>query len=152
MRKLARAIVLSNHGNAGVEFALIAPLLILLLGGVVDFALAFWTRGLLSGSVAQGIEYAFVAGPGVSQSSIKNIVGQNLSLPNSAITVTGPGCLCVSGTPATSTNQTCGNPCADGSTPGVYVTITANYNYPSIFAYGQLANAALIETTTARIK
>jgi len=152
MKHAFRKPIWTSRGVAAVEFALIAPLFVLMITGVVDFALAFWTKGLLASSVAEGAAYAFVVGPGVSTSNIKNVVARKLSLPMSAINVTGLGCYCLSGTPATAASQTCGNPCPDGSTPGTFVTITAQYTYQSLFVYSQLNSPMLTETTVARIK
>jgi Flp pilus assembly protein TadG len=151
-RCLARAMR-DQRGLAGVEFAMLAPVLLLLLGCLSDFALAFWSKGVLASSVAEGAAYAFVAGPSVSASAIQSVVGQKLSLPAAAVTVTGPSCYCVSGTPATSASQACGNPCPNGSTPGTYVTISAQYTYTSLLPlYSHLASPVLVETTTARLK
>jgi Flp pilus assembly protein TadG len=153
MRNLLARAVRDEHGLAGIEFAIIAPVLLLMLGGVADFALAFWTKGVLASSVAQGAEYAFVAGPSVSTASIQSVVGQKLSLPAAAITVTGPICYCVSGTPATAAVQTCTVPCPNQSLPGTYVTISAQYTYtPLLPLYSHLASPVLVETTLARLK
>ena len=151
-RRLAR-IAEDDRGLAGIEFAMLAPVLLLLLGCLADFALAFWTKGVLASSVAEGTAYAFAAGPSVSASSIRSVVGQKLSLSAAAVTVTGPSCYCISGTPATPASQACANPCPNGTMPGTYVTISAQYTYASLLPlYSQLANPVLVETTTARLK
>ena len=142
-----------ERGLASIEFAILAPVLLLLLGSLADFSLMFWSQGVLASSVAQGAQYAFFAGPNVSASTIQSIVGQKLSLPSSAITIAGPGCSCVSGTPAMATSQACGNPCPNGVMPGTYVTISARYQYISILPlYSRLANPVLVDTMIARLK
>ncbi|MDQ2762839.1 MAG: pilus assembly protein, partial [Pseudomonadota bacterium] len=93
---------------AAIEFAIIVPVLLLLLGGLADFALAFRSKGLLASSVAQGAEYAFLAGPVVSAAFVQSVVAQKLALSPADVTVTGPACACVSGTPASATEQVCG--------------------------------------------
>lgn len=153
MRRLLAKIASDHRGLAGIEFAILAPVLLLMLGSVADFALAFWSKGVLASSVAEGAEYAFVAGPGASAFSIQSIVGQKLSLPAAAVSVTGPNCYCVSGTPATAASQVCGLPCPNGATPGTYVTISARYAYTSILPlFSELANPVLVETTVVRLK
>jgi Flp pilus assembly protein TadG len=153
MKKLLARAIRDKDGLAGVEFAIVAPTLLLMLGCLTDFALAFWSQGVLASSVAEGAEYAFVAGTGVSASSIQSVVRQKLSLSAAAVTVTGPSCYCVSGTPATAASQTCGQTCPNGATPGTYVTISAQYTYTSILPlYSKLANPVLTETTMARLK
>lgn len=133
---------------------MVAPVLLLMLGCLSDFALAFWSKGVLANSVAEGAEYAVVAGPGVSASSIQGVVGQKLSLPAAAITVMGPSCYCVSGTPATAVAQACTQPCPTTlALPGTYVTISAQYTYRSLLPlYSKLANPVLVETAMARLK
>lgn len=153
MRRVSPGSVRDERGLAALEFGLVAPVLLLLLGSMIDFTLAFWSKGLLASAVAEGAHYAFVTGPGVSASAIQNIVGQSLSLPAAAVTVTGPGCRCLSGTPVTVTAQVCGNPCPNGTTPGTYVTITARHAYASVLPlYSSLVNPVLVETATVRLK
>jgi Flp pilus assembly protein TadG len=141
------------RGVAGVEFVLTAPILILLLAGLADFGLAFWHKGVLASSVAEGASYADIAGPTVNTSTIKSIVGQKLALPASSVTITGPMCYCVSGTPATAAVQTCGILCTDGITPGKYITISAQYTYRSILpTFSRLVDPLLTESTMARLQ
>ncbi|MCW3475433.1 TadE/TadG family type IV pilus assembly protein [Limobrevibacterium gyesilva] len=138
---------------AALEFAIIVPVLLVMLAGLTDFALAFWSRGVLASSVAQGAQYAVLVGPTVSTSAIRSIVGQQLSLPAANVTITGPSCYCVSGTPAAASIQTCGNPCPNGTMPGTYITISASYTYTSLMPlYSNLTNPLLTETTMARLK
>src|SRR4051812_1485265 len=73
MRRLIHRIWHGNRGLAAVEFAIVAPVLLLMLGGLVDFSLAFLSKSQLASSVAVGAEYAFIVGPSVSPAAIKNI-------------------------------------------------------------------------------
>jgi len=147
--KIAR----DSRGTAAIEFALIGPVLLLLLGGLGDFALAFWYKGLLASSVAQGASYAAMKGPTVTALAIRGIVGQKLALPASSITVTGPSCYCVSGRPAVKANQVCENPCPGGARPGSYVEISARYTYqPILPSFSKLVSPVLTETAMARLQ
>lgn len=142
-----------NRGLAGIEFVMIVPVLLLLLGGVTDFALALWNKGLLASSVAQGAQYAFLVGPGVSASSIRGIVGQKLSLPADNVTVTGPGCYCVSGPPATTSAQVCGQPCPGNKAPETHIVISARYAYvPMLSLYSGLTDLVFVEAARVRLK
>lgn len=142
-----------KRASAIIEFAVILPILLLLLGGVADFALAFWFKSVLATSVEEGAEYAFLVGTSVSASSVQTVVGQKLSLPASAVTVTGPACYCISGTPASASSQSCTQTCAGGAAPGMYLTISATYTYNSILpAYSQLSNPQLSETAMVRLR
>lgn len=154
MRKTPVKLARDARGIAGLELALTAPILLFMFICLADFALAFWYKGMLASSVAGGANYAVLKGPTVTASAIQGIVGQQLSLPASSVTVKGPYCSCVSGTPAAAADQTCSSLCpADAANPGTYVTITAQYTYrPILPTYSQFASPLLIETTMARLK
>jgi len=153
MSKAPVRIAQDSRGAAAIEFVLIVPVLLLLLGGLGDFALAFWYKGLLASSVAQGASYAAMKGPTVTAPVIQGIVGQKLALPASSVTVTGPSCYCVSGRPAVRANQVCENLCPSGAKPGSYVDISARYTYRSILpSFSKLVDPVLTETATARLQ
>jgi Flp pilus assembly protein TadG len=142
-----------QRGVAAVEFALLMPVMLLLLGGLADFALAFWNKGMLASAVAAGAEYAVIVGPNVSAPSIQSIVMRKLSLPASDVTITGPACYCVSGTPGAAASQVCASPCPDTRMPSIYVKISAKYTYTPIMPYySQMTDDILMETTMARLK
>ncbi len=141
------------RGNATIEFALGLSVLMVMLAGVVDYSLAFWTKGLLTNSVAQGIQSALLSGPQVSPSSVQGIVRQRLNLSASNVNVWQPSCKCVSGMPATAMPQICGLPCPNGTLPGTYITISAQYTYaPLLPAYSGLASPVITQTATAKLK
>lgn len=146
------SIARDRRGLAGIELAIVMPVLLILLGGLGDFALAFWNKGLLAESVAQGAQYAFLVGPGVSATAVQSVVRQRLSLPAANVAVTGPGCYCVSGTPAVAASQACGNPCPDATMPGIYMTISASYQYTSILVSSHLTNPVFVENATVRLR
>jgi Flp pilus assembly protein TadG len=54
-----------EHGQALVEFALVAPVLLLLLFGIVQFGIAFNNSISLTDAVRAGARAAVVAGPGL---------------------------------------------------------------------------------------
>jgi Flp pilus assembly protein TadG len=85
-----------ERGAAAVEFAIILPILLVCVLGLIEFARAIWTQAALDyavqaaarcaavdpltcGTVAQTQQYATTRAPG-------------LSLPASAFTVTNPAC------------------------------------------------------------
>lgn len=145
--------IADRRASSIIEFAIIVPVLLLLLGGVVDFALSFWFKDVLGTSVEQGAEYAFLVGPGVSTSAVQTVVGRKLSLPASAVTVTGPSCYCINGAPASASSQSCTQTCPSGVAPGTYMTITATYTYNAVLpAYSKLSNPQLSETVMVRLR
>ena len=153
MIRVPARIIRDDRGTAAIEFLLVAPVLLVLLAGLTDFALAFFYKGLLASAVGEGASYAVLAGPNVATSTIKNIISQKLAVPASDITVTGPSCYCVSGTPASTTSQACNSPCPNGRAPGTYMTVTAQYTYVAILpTYSGFSNPTMTETAMARLQ
>ena len=97
-----RAFGRGNSGTTAVEFALVAPLLFLLLFAIMEFGRAWWTKNSLQYAVERATRYAVVCGtggcPGVGavQTYAANQVYAQ-SVDSSAFLVTQPvGLLCVS--------------------------------------------------------
>ncbi len=155
-----------RRGLAAVEFALVAPFLLMLLGGAADFGLVMSGKSQLANGVAQGVQYALMKGPSVSAAAIRTAVQGAAARSGVAgtvtVTVTGPACYCLSGQPAVlaasstplSATATCTGTCNGTSPPpSAYVKIAASYGYqPLMPYYSRLANATISETITARLR
>lgn len=150
---------------AAVEFAVICPLLLLIMGGLADFPLAFWDHSLIETGIANGATYAFqqmqadlALNQQVSASEVQAIVESAINLSDVTVVVTQPALECEniddSTTPPTATlvAAAAGSTCANGSLPGTYVTITASYVYkPLMPLYSQMANTTFTETANVRV-
>lgn len=154
-----------RRGIAAVEFALVAPLLLLLLGGTADFGLLMSKRSQLANGVAQGVQYALQQGPGLSAANVRAMVqsGATRAGMTQAVTVTttGPVCYCVSGPPAALSaapaplsGSTCPGSCAGtGAAPDAYLTISASYIYqPLMPLYSHLASTKVSQASTVRLQ
>jgi len=171
--RLIHRLLSSHSGNAYVEFGLLCPLLVTALGSVADFGLSIWSRARLSDAVSHGAQYASVVGPGVSGANVQSAVSKALTpLSNVSVTVTGPACYCVSGSPAQqqlwsnfSSGSCAAHPangsalssglgtCPNGNAPGVYVQIAATYTYSPIMPfYAHLAPTVLTENGVVRLQ
>lgn len=140
-----------RRGTAAVEFAIIVPVLLLILGSLVDYSRMFWSKGLLASSIAQGAEYAFVVGPTVTSANVQTVVRR--TLPTASVVVTGPSCYCVTGTPATVISQSCGTTCTNQIVAGTFVRISATYTYSSVMPLqSKLVDPVLQETVMVRLK
>jgi Flp pilus assembly protein TadG len=153
-----------RRGLAALEFALTAPLLFMILGGVIDFGLIMVGRSRLANGLAQGLQYALSTGAGVKAADISAAVRGGSSRAGLtevvAVSVTGPACYCVTGSPATlgtrsalSASNTCTSTCpVPANGPGVFVTITATYTYqPLLPLFSNLTSPTVTQTTTARL-
>ncbi len=155
-----------KRGVAAVEFAIVAPVLLMFLGGIADFGLLTVGKSRLANGVAQGVQYALLQGPSVTAANVQAMV-QNGSAraglsPTVTVVVSGPACYCVTGqpaalvTPSTALTATyaCAGTCpAPQAAPGAFLTITASYVYPALMPfYSKLANPTVSEAVTVRLQ
>lgn len=153
MNRLARLWRHTKRGSAALEFAIACPVMLGFFGGVVDYGLAIWDKSMLANAVAQGAYYAYVTGTTVTGTSVQSLVQQGSGLSNVTAHVTGPACYCITGSPLALAAATCNSTCADTTTAGYYVAITASYTYQSILPlYSKLNNPTLTEQATVRLK
>jgi Flp pilus assembly protein TadG len=155
-----------RRGIAAVEFAIIAPVLLMLLGGVTDFGLIMTGKSQLANGVAQAIQYALLQGPSVTAATVQAMVqsgSARAGLANAVtVVVTGPACYCVKGfpavlaTPSTALTGTfsCNGSCtAPAVAPGAFMTVTASYVYqPLMPFYSQLSSTTISETIMVRLQ
>lgn len=156
----------NREGVAALELALLAPVLLIIAGGLADFGLAFGDSTQLAHAVANGAAYAFAAQQAkgsigsVSASGVQAAVQASTALPNVTVQVAGPepGCIQMNSTasPPTSTlvvaSSAYGTPCPNGNPVGTYMVITAQYTYqPLMPFYSGLASQALTASATVRL-
>jgi Flp pilus assembly protein TadG len=95
----------SDRGAAAVEMAIVLPLLLLVLGGVVDFGRAFFTQIVLSNAAREGVRAASISTmglPDVTQRARAAATGIEGGPPAMSVSMT-PSPKCVSGANATVT-------------------------------------------------
>lgn len=150
---------------AAIEFAVTCPLLLVIMGGLADFPLAFRDHSLIETGVANGATYAFqqmqadlALNQQISASDVQAIVQSAINLPDVTVTATPPTLECetVDQTTAPPTvslvAESAGTRCADGSLPGTYVTITASYVYkPLMPIYSTMENTTFTEIANVRV-
>jgi Flp pilus assembly protein TadG len=80
-----------NHGQSVVEFALVLPLLLLLVFGITEFGRAWLTQNVLTSAAREGARLAVVTGPDVPLvTSRVTAVCNAAGITPTAITVTPP--------------------------------------------------------------
>jgi len=118
---------------ATIEFALVAPLLMLLLAGVLDFAMLLRTATCAADAARAGSAYG-----SVSASASLDYAGMQTAALNAAPGVTGMtatasrSCKCTDGTAVS-----CSGSCSDGKLL-VYVQVTTQAAAHTIFNYSAL--------------
>lgn len=85
-----------RRGQALVEFALVAPILLLLILGLVDFARAWNAYQVITDAAREGARAAVVENETITQDSVKSVVGAAMARasldanePTTVITITG---------------------------------------------------------------
>lgn len=89
MKQIGRSF--SDRGQSIVEFALVVPLLLLLLVGIIEFGRLWMTMNVLTGAAREGVRIAAVTAPDEDRviNTVQNyLISANLS--GSTITVSGP--------------------------------------------------------------
>lgn len=144
MRTIDR-FILDRRGSTAVEFALIMPVLLLFLEGVVDFGRAFYYQTELSQALRSGMQYTMKAP--TDTNGIKAVIAQSSRLP---IVVAAPVtfCQCYDGSAIA-----CSSTCAKGNTPTRnYVKLEATFPYAPLIGemIGLLPKSPLDATLIVR--
>ena len=140
----------NREGLSGIEFALIAPVLILSFIATADFGLAIYAKMEVENAAQAGTEYA--ARNGYTSSSVTSAVTAATSMSGVSATP-APSQFC--GCPSTSgvTTATCNTNCASGAAAGTYVSASAQATYTTIISYpGIPSSYTFSSTSTVRIK
>jgi Flp pilus assembly protein TadG len=153
-----------GRGTAAVEFALILPFLLAVVGGLVDFGFVFFDQCKLAAAVTAGSQYAFSQGQlnqTAQAADVRSKVQNALALTGATVPLPSPPTLkCVTRNttfipPTTSFNSqaiTAGQTCASGNLPGTYMTITATFIYTPIMPfYSHVASTTLQEIAYVRL-
>lgn len=111
-----------SKGNVAIEFALVLPVIFLLLSGVINFGLILANKNQLNSAVNAGLFYAYAHPSATTQNIIDEAVASTPLLTPLTVTVT-QFCGCVDGSTSA---LPCTTACA-GTTilPGTYTTVTA---------------------------
>jgi len=146
LASLARA----ERGNAAIEFALAAPILLGLLVPVADLGIAFSQQIQVQQAAQAGAQYALLHG--WSSSAITNAVTAATNLPGvSAAPAPSQSCGCPTGT--TISAAACASACANGETAGTYVFVNAQSAYTPVLPYSVLGSGVtLTAQSTVRVQ
>lgn len=128
------ALIESRRGTAAVEFAFLAPLLVTLALGTIDYGALIYQSMQVQAAAHAGADYALRNG--WNSSAIQTAVISATSAPVSANPAPQLTNACiVGGVVATTTNPTC----ASGATAGSYVLVSAQSTVAPIVAWPSFA-------------
>jgi len=139
------------RGVAAVEMAFIAPILVMLALGMVDFGLGIYTKMLVSNAADAGAAYAlrnasnYSAGSAATfNTAIANAAQSAVTIPtllsNGAMTAGASEEYCCAG--MTNCNATTPPSCASDLPVGTYVQVTTSTQYTTFLPYN-LASSVL---------
>ena len=136
--KRLRSVLRAVEGNAAIEFALAAPLLVGILIPVVDFGMAIYQKMEVEDAAQAGAQYALLHG--WNSPAIQSAVTGATALSSiSASPAPVEACGCHTGTSITLT--ACGSTCTNGDKAGIYVTVNAQSTYTPLIAYPLMSNS-----------
>jgi Flp pilus assembly protein TadG len=119
-------------GNAAIEAALLAPMLVLLAVAIADYGLSIQRQMQIQHAAQAGADYAMRSG--FNAAAIANAVTGATTAPGvSASPVPAETCGCTAGT--TIVAAACTALCADGTAAGRYVTVSAQGTYSTLMPY-----------------
>ena len=136
----------SRRGVAAVEFAISVPVVLALMGFILDFSAMQVSQARLMNGVANAAQYAVLSGPAVSTATLVSIAQKTSMLTGVTASVAGPGCYCTLYSPTRLAASTCGVTCGNGVVAATYVTVTASYTFvPVLPGLSTMVNTVLSE-------
>jgi Flp pilus assembly protein TadG len=136
-----------RRGFATIEFAIIAPLMLLLVAGVVDYTLLMRAAIAASDAARAGAQFGSLSVANASNTSGMQTAALNAApdIPNLTASA-AKVCSCSNG----STVNCSGGTCPSGPVR-TYVQVTVRTSVPPIFAYPALTDSgAVMATATMR--
>jgi Flp pilus assembly protein TadG len=132
---------------AAIEMAFIAPILVFLALGMVDFGLGIYTKMMVGGAADAGAAYAFrnstqysTAGPGTFNAAVQGAAQGAVTIPamlsSTPLTASASEQYCCAG--MSNCNASTPPTCGTGLTVGTYVQVTTTAQYSTFLPYNLL--------------
>lgn len=136
-----------QSGASAAEFAMILPILVILLTGVIDLGGMAWTRMQVAAAARAGASYALTNAIGLDMSKVPGAVTSATNLVLKPPVVRGPIPGCPNATTGIAEMGNYTTPCLDGALPGKYVTVKAEADYHLLFGWPGLSNPVPLSST-----
>jgi uncharacterized membrane protein len=142
------ALLRDTRGLAAVELALVLPIVLLLLGGVIDFSRFATQRTQVRAAAQAGADYALRKG--WNASSVTSSISASSALSVTALPAPRIITACLSGSQII---ETASSTCATGIRPGRYVVSSARATFSPLMPWpGIILPATLEGAAFARIE
>lgn len=142
-----RRFLADEFAASAAEFALIVPLIVILITATIDFGGLIFTRLQVASAANAGASYA--AAQGFNATAITTAINGGASI---SVTAATPVQTC--GCPNEGTGITvisCGSTCTGGGVAGKYVTVGASKSYTLTYSWPGLSNPVNV-SSTARVR
>lgn len=140
MLRFIRRFRTDRRGTSAVEFAIVSPVLLMALVGVVDVGHDVYRRSDMEGALRSGIQYFMNGGTDVD-TAVSIVDASWTDRPEGAVVTSERFCLC--GTLTSVCTQLCG----DGSYPVSYRKITAR-----VVFVGLIGDSVRESSQTVRVR
>lgn len=121
----------ARDGLGAVELGFIAPFLLTLLLGVVDFGMAYWQQMQIANAADAGAQWGM--SNAYDETSIRSVAQSATNLATSVNVDPSNPCGCPSNTGIT--YYACNSTCPDNSTPKTYIVVTTRMCYSTLFTW-----------------
>jgi Flp pilus assembly protein TadG len=138
LRDKMRGMRDDRRGVAAIEFAIMAPALVMMTVCTVDLGMGIYSNMQVQNAAQAGAQYAMVHGFDASliSNAVSSATGQS-GISASPAPVRYCGCATSAGV----TNVTCGSTCPAGAVYGTYVQVSTQGTYTTILPYPMIANS-----------
>ncbi len=142
MRALSRSFVRCVRASVAIELALLTPVLLFIIIGLIDFGGAIHERMQLTSAARAGVQFALQSvGNENDTAGILRAVSAAGELVDANITVTTfQFCGCPDGSAAS-----CGGTCGGGGAAGFYVSVTVAEQFKTLFTYPGISNPIALQ-------
>ncbi len=146
LTRVGLAALKSARGSSVIEFALIAPVLLLMVVGAIDFGTFIYQKMQMQSAARAGAQYAIQSDATVSDTAGITFAAQFASeLDFTGVTVTPTQfCACSDGTESAvdAATGSCNGTCFGGEFPGLYVKVSLTGDFTPLFPIAGISNLA----------
>jgi len=125
-----RQLWAASDGLGAIELGFLAPILLTLLLGIVDFGMAYWQQMQVGNAANAGAQWG-MSNP-YDEDSIRTVAASATGLFGISVTPSNP-CGCASNTGVTV--YSCNSTCPDNSMPKYYIVVDTRICYSTYFTW-----------------